>query len=190
METPPFFNTKDVSIPSPDKASTVLDHFVVAILATRILFIFLLALSQTPLFYKRSFVPWKNPHSQNDEREPLLNGHSEAGNGHENGNGNGYGSTTTPKINLPKNLLRASLPPSTSPPDPKSLNITTLFSRVRTLFPYLWPSKSIALQVLAIICVGLMLLRRVLNVIVPFLFGRIVEDLSMGRRASFQCFLS
>lgn len=159
---------------------TVLDRFVITILATRILFLFLLALTQTPLFYKRSFVPFASLHPQKGEREPLLNGH-------ENGNGaeNGYGSAAMPTIPLPKNLLRASLPPSTRPPDPKSLSITTLFSRVRTLFPYLWPSKSIALQALAIICVGLMLLKRVVNVMVPFLFGRIVEDLSLGRCTCF-----
>lgn len=56
-----------------------------------------------------------------------------------------------------------------------------MFSRIRLLFPYLWPSKSLSLQILALCCVGIMLLKRVVNVAVPFLFGRIISDLSHSR---------
>jgi hypothetical protein len=34
------------------------------------------------------------------------------------------------------------------------LSILTLFSRVKLLFPYLWPAKSLVLQILALICFG------------------------------------
>ena len=85
-----------------------------------------------------------------------------------------------------KNPLRSSRPPSNRPPDPKSLSLATLVARVRALAPYrafsqallalslldgealtwthafrrtVWPSKSITLQLLALICIGLMLVR-------------------------------
>lgn len=64
------------------------------------------------------------------------------------------------------------------------LSILTLFSRVRTLFPYLWPSKSIGLQFLAVVCILLMLVKRFVNVLVPIFFGRIIGDLAAARRES------
>lgn len=49
---------------------------------------------------------------------------------------------------------------------------------------YLWPSKSIGLQILAVVCISLMLLKRFVNVLVPVYFGRIIGDLAAGRRES------
>ncbi|KWU42510.1 P-loop containing nucleoside triphosphate hydrolase protein, partial [Rhodotorula sp. JG-1b] len=56
-----------------------------------------------------------------------------------------------------------------------------LFSRVKLLFPYLWPAKSLVLQILALICFGLMLFRRYVNVLQPILFGRVISALANGR---------
>lgn len=55
---------------------------------------------------------------------------------------------------------------------------------MRTLFPYLWPSKSIGLQFLAVVCILLMLVKRFVNVLVPIFFGRIIGDLAAARRES------
>lgn len=45
-------------------------------------------------------------------------------------------------------------------------------------FPYLWPSKDRRLQVIVLLCVGIVSLQRVINVMVPFQAGAIVDDLS------------
>lgn len=136
------------------------------LLSFRLLLLTLLLLSQIPPFYNSSYVP--NPSlSRPSERTSLL------------GSNTTWGTIAPP---LKPNPLRSSRPPSNRPPDPSSLSLLTLFTRVKTLFPYLWPSKSFSLQVLAMICVGLMLVKRFVNVFVPLFFGRVVGDLSAGRR--------
>ncbi|BCR83068.1 uncharacterized protein ACHE_10470S [Aspergillus chevalieri] len=47
------------------------------------------------------------------------------------------------------------------------------------LFPYLWPSKSRRLQIIVIICFGLLILQRIVNVLVPYQVGVITEALSI-----------
>lgn len=147
---------------------TPLPSIHLGIVSFRLLLLVLLVLSQTPVFYKSNFVPYAAANAL--EGTSLLNGSATS-----------YGTdgAAAPKKRSP---LRSSKAPSNRPPDPKSLSILTLFTRVHTLFPYLWPSKSFSLQVLALVCVGLMLLKRFVNVWVPILFGRIVSDLSAGRR--------
>ena len=143
-------------------------------LSLRISLLTLLLLSLSPLLKKSTFTPASAP----TERSSLLGdgplSSATYGTAGENG-----------KPSKPRNMLRSSQPPSNRPPDPKSLSILTLFSRVRTLFPYLWPSKSVGLQILALVCIGLMLLKRFVNVLVPIYFGRIISDLAAARRASF-----
>ncbi|SCV73980.1 BQ2448_6410 [Microbotryum intermedium] len=141
------------------------------ILVVRLLLLVMLSLLQSSLLHKRVYVPKDG--SASDEGASLL------GNGGvANGDGGDYGTIPGKPAYGP---LRSSRPPSNRPPDPNSLSILTLFSRVRILFPYLWPSKSLSLQIVALVCLGLMLLKRVVNVWVPLLLGRIVSDLSAGR---------
>lgn len=45
-------------------------------------------------------------------------------------------------------------------------------------FPYLWPSKSRRLQIVVVMCFGLILLQRVVNVLVPIQAGKITNILS------------
>lgn len=45
-------------------------------------------------------------------------------------------------------------------------------------FPYLWPSKNRRLQVMMIICFGLVALQRLVNVMVPHQLGRVTDLLS------------
>lgn len=45
-------------------------------------------------------------------------------------------------------------------------------------FPYLWPSKSRRLQLTVILCLGLVILQRVVNVLVPYQVGVIIDALS------------
>lgn len=165
--------------PTNQPSVTPLPAIHLAIISVRLLCLVFLVLSQTPLLYKSYFVSWATLHPGSappaTENTSLLNG---------NGNGPSaatYGTETGSSTTKKRSILRASQPPSNRPPDPKSLSILTLFSRVRTLFPYLWPSKSVSLQILALICVSLMLLKRFVNVWVPILFGKIISDLSAGR---------
>lgn len=47
------------------------------------------------------------------------------------------------------------------------------------LFPYLWPSKSCRLQIVAIVCFVLLILQRVVNVLVPYQVGIITNAMSV-----------
>lgn len=47
------------------------------------------------------------------------------------------------------------------------------------LFPYIWPSKSRRLQIVAIICFVLLILQRVVNVLVPYQVGIITNAMSV-----------
>lgn len=72
---------------------------------------------------------------------------------------------------------RVSYVPQAAP----SASFSSLLSRVRVLFPYLWPSQSPKLQLLALSCVGLLFLGRLVNLLVPMALGRVVEALSTHR---------
>ncbi|SJX62907.1 related to ATM1-Mitochondrial inner membrane ABC transporter involved in the maturation of cytosolic iron-sulfur (Fe/S) cluster-containing proteins [Sporisorium reilianum f. sp. reilianum] len=64
-----------------------------------------------------------------------------------------------------------------APPPP---TFKTFLYRIRFLFPYLWPSKSLRLQLIAVVCVGLLFAARVVNFFTPLALGRLVDDLSSG----------
>jgi len=137
------------------------------IIAFRILIYSFLLLSQTPLLYRSSY---STPPGTADERTGLLSSAAP----------NGYSAIPT-SASTSASPLRSTKPPSNRPDDPKSLSILTIFSRVKTLFPYLWPSKSFSLQVIAVVCFTLMIAKRYFNVAAPIFFGRIISDLSNGR---------
>jgi hypothetical protein len=50
--------------------------------------------------------------------------------------------------------------------------------RYSLLFPYLWPSKDRRLQIMMIICLGIVVLQRGVNVLVPYQVGEITNALS------------
>lgn len=151
----------------PSMTPLPVTHLVTS--AARVLVLSLLVLAQTPLLYASKYVPHKEASAETTRL--LSNGHGSAD------YGSSPGSISAPKLSA----LRSSRPPSNRPPDPKSLSFLTMFSRVKKLFPYLWPSKNLSLQILALVCVGLMFLKRAANVAVPIFFGRIISDLSAGR---------
>lgn len=153
---------KDETVRDQDK---VLPFVHVAVLALRILLYALLFLSQTPILYRSTYA---SANGSADETTSLLSASAPAG----------YSAIPSTASTSP---LRSTKPPSNRPADPKSLSILTLFTRVKTLFPYLWPSKSFSLQVIAVVCFSLMIARRYFNVAAPIFFGRIISDLSNGR---------
>lgn len=173
--------------PLSQPASNPLPIVRIVLGSLRLLLIALLILSQTSLLSKITFVsPSTLLSVSNDESTALL------------ADAEGYGSTD---VKAKRTLLRSTRPPSSRPKDPKSLSLLTLFARVKVsfhlsfarvilltslyltgqlLFPYLWPKESLSLQVLAVVCVSLMLLKRFVNVAVPVLFGLIIQDLVEG----------
>lgn len=80
--------------------------------------------------------------------------------------------STAASANASMGLTLAAQPP---PP-----TFRVFFSRIVTLFPYLWPSKSLGLQSLALLCVALLVAGRFVNLAVPLLLGKIVDRLGGG----------
>jgi hypothetical protein len=163
--------------PSLGRSTAPLPAFALAFVAVRLVFYTALLLSLTPLLYRPAYTPVAD--SAAAERTSLLNPNGTPNNPDATVAAADYGATGTPA--MPKNTLRASRPPSNRPPDPKSLSMLAFFTRIKVLFPWLWPSKSRSLQALAVVCVFLMLLKRVVNVATPILFGRVIQDLVEGR---------
>ncbi|KAM4698649.1 ATP-binding cassette sub-family B member 6 [Rhinophrynus dorsalis] len=52
--------------------------------------------------------------------------------------------------------------------------------KLRLLIPYLWPQRNVLLQLLVLLCMGLMGLERVINVFVPIYYKNIVDGLTEG----------
>ncbi|RPD63723.1 hypothetical protein L227DRAFT_542647 [Lentinus tigrinus ALCF2SS1-6] len=59
-----------------------------------------------------------------------------------------------------------------------------IFIRIKHITPYLWPSKSFALQFLAFLCLLIMLVGRVVNFLVPLVFAQIVRIFEEGSKVS------
>jgi hypothetical protein len=62
----------------------------------------------------------------------------------------------------------------------QSITLKIIVERVTFLFPYLWPKKSKPLQLIAVICLVILALGRVVNLLVPIMLGRIVSSLGSG----------
>ena len=90
-----------------------------------------------------------------------------------NGN-NGYG--TNANTPAPKPAPDPWVRPTTTP----STNWWEYLSGYSLFFPYLWPSKSHRLQMVVVVCFGLLLLQRVVNILVPYQVGVITNILSRG----------
>lgn len=107
-------------------------------------------------------------HGSTEERTNLLNGHATE-NG--NANGQGYGSTQPGKL---KEEAKGWERPNKLP----SKSWWEYLRGYSVFFPYLWPAKSLKLQVTVVICFILVLIQRVVNVLVPLQAGAIINTLS------------
>ena len=99
-----------------------------------------------------------------DETSGLLNGHAE--NGHTNAKD--YGST--PGMDKISGWVR----PTTIP----SKSWWEYIRGYSLFFPYLWPAKSVRLQITVVICFVLVMILRAINVLVPIQVGIITDILS------------
>ncbi|WFC98240.1 ATP-binding cassette-type vacuolar membrane transporter Hmt1 [Malassezia yamatoensis] len=70
---------------------------------------------------------------------------------------------------------RMGIQPRLAPP---TASFRMLIRRLKVLSPYLWPTKSARLQLLATLCLMILILARVVNLMVPIALGRIVTALS------------
>lgn len=103
------------------------------------------------------------------ERTSLLNGHH-IENGHANGQAYGALSPDPVKVEETSGWVRLDKIPSKS-----------WWEYIRgysLFFPYLWPAKSLRLQLTVVVCFVLVLLARVVNVLVPHQVKVITNELS------------
>ncbi|KFZ14554.1 hypothetical protein V502_06026 [Pseudogymnoascus sp. VKM F-4520 (FW-2644)] len=172
--------------------------------ATRVLFL-VLCLAFYAFFSYQQSTPSKRRTSREraaarDERTPLLNGHTVSGDVHvENGNTeheNGghspgessYGATTMngSAINGDAAMNGHGQGPAGPTDSAAFYRPTTAPSRswweylrgYSLFFPYLWPNKSLRLQITVVVCFGLVLLQRLVNVLVPIQMGNVTDMLS------------
>ena len=106
------------------------------------------------------------------ETSGLLNGNL-AGNG--SANGHAYGSMPQrQKDGQSEGSAAGWSRPTTTP----SKSWWEYISGYSLFFPYLWPAKSMRLQIVVIVCFGLVLMQRVINVLVPYQVEVITNILS------------
>lgn len=126
-----------------------------------------------------------------DETAPLLVNGLANGNGHVpsngtlpmNGNGPNGGNTAEPSVdgdntNTPGS--RDSLDDTPAFYKPKEVPQRTWWEYLKgysLFFPYLWPSKSVRLQVIVVICFLIVVCQRAVNLAVPLQIGKVVKDL-------------
>ena len=133
--------------------------FLLALISLYALFVFLRHAQQ-----KRSASAAKLSNGSAEETTGLLNGHAE--NGHTDAKG--YGST--PDKQKTSGWVRPTNIPSKS-----------WWEYIRgysLFFPYLWPAKSLRLQITVVVCFVLVMSQRAVNVLVPIQVGNITNLLS------------
>ncbi|XP_068186379.1 ATP-binding cassette sub-family B member 6 [Antennarius striatus] len=81
-----------------------------------------------------------------------------------------------------RGAVNIQIQPSTSPSSSSSSPSAWegFWRKARLLLPYVWPKGTAALQGLVLLCVGLLLVERLVNVLVPVYSKNIVNELSAG----------
>lgn len=85
------------------------------------------------------------------------------------------GDSHSPRDNEPAPAAEPWVRPTKTP----NTNWWEYLSGYSLFFPYIWPSKSRRLQIVAVFCFGLLILQRVVNLIVPYQLGLITDSLSI-----------
>ncbi len=131
--------------------------------------------------------------NESDERAPLLVNGRANGNGHVPGNGairsgsegyNGHvpqtseASAASDPNGHPGRNLEEATPAFYKPTTAPNKTWFEYLKGYSLFFPYLWPSKSTRLQIVVLMCFGLVILQRVVNIAVPLQIGRVTNELS------------
>ncbi|KAH9929622.1 uncharacterized protein BXZ73DRAFT_47940 [Epithele typhae] len=99
----------------------------------------------------------------------------------------GQTSALTTRTNTPApSTVRLPPPKARGPKEDIALDPSwgEILVRIKHLIPYLWPSKSFALQLLAFLCFLIMIVGRVVNVFVPWIFAQLVRIFEDGSKVS------
>jgi hypothetical protein len=117
--------------------------------------------------------PHRKPAATADEAASLLAA-SGRSNGSPNGNGHAYGAIRP----TARQQAEEDVPGWVRPDKTPSRNWWEYLKGYSVFFPYLWPSKDSRLQIIVVICFGLVLAQRGINVLVPYQVGVITDELS------------
>lgn len=109
------------------------------------------------------------------ETSTLLNANGTP-NGNASANGNGVATTGIPYGTIAE--PPADEPGWARPMKVPSRNWWEYIKGYAVFFPYLWPSKDRRLQIVVLLCIGIVALQRVINVLVPYQAGVITDKLS------------
>lgn len=130
--------------------------------------------------YRRRHPSTSTPDESDETTGLLASSHLENGqaNGHANGqtNGQAYGSGHPPVKSEADKAAEEGWCRS------KTQQTKTWYEYIagyRVFFPYLWPSKSRRLQMITLVCFGLVILQRIMNVLVPIQV-RIITNILSG----------
>jgi ATP-binding cassette, subfamily B, vacuolar membrane transporter HMT1/ACLQ len=182
---------------SPDEweiFEVIVDAVRVIIILFQIGFYILFSLERA---YKSRYP--SRPNSYLDETAPLLiNGHVHGNgsipNGHSDAGSDGYrtanGSTHAPSENgnagkSGGNRGHRSLDENPAFYKPTTAPNKTWWEYLRgysLFFPYLWPSKSLRLKIIVMLCFCLVVLQRLVNMAVPLQLGNVTDELSRKDR--------
>ena len=139
---------------TPWEALEMVVYFCRVVLLLGLLALYLIFLIASSRSSKKEDTPERTPLLANENGEAQSNGHIN----HQE----------------PKEPVDAWAKPTEAP----SLNWYQYLRGFVVLIPYLWPKKSIKLQILAATCFMIMVSQRVINVFVPLMTGLIVNALS------------
>ena len=159
------------------KSITLWESLIVASNSVRVLFLATLVTMYMFNTIRAKVISRKAAHQPNgiSESTGLLDG-SNAERGTTNGEG--YGSTNQQDSKPTDAWVRPTTIPSTS--------WWEYLSGYSLFFPYLWPSKSRRLQIIVVVCFGLIILQRIVNVLVPYQVGVITNVLSEEGEGGFR----
>lgn len=143
----------------------------IEIIVNLIRIILLLGLSIIFLTVKINLRRPKDSDSADDETTPLLNGNAERGL-----RANGHAAVDTP--GAPTSESKEQVDAWAKPTEAPNINWYAYIRGFVLLIPYLWPKKSIKLQLLAGTCFLIMVAQRIINVFVPVMVGNITDALS------------
>ena len=132
--------------------------FLLALISFYVLFVILRSAKQ------RRNIRYENGTAH--ETTGLLNGHNL-----ENGDATGYDS-------IPHGQAKQETSAWVRPDKIPSKSWWEYLRGYSLFFPYLWPAKSLRLQIIVIICFVLVMMARVINVLVPYQVGIITDILS------------
>ncbi|KAJ5808614.1 hypothetical protein N7474_009883 [Penicillium riverlandense] len=157
------------------KRITMWEYLEVVVGSLRVLILFVLVLLYACNSLSMKHYEKKAQRQANGPTEATgLLDPAPAESGAATGNGNGYGSTNGgPRDQQPKGpdpWVRPTTAPSTT--------WWEYLSGYSLFFPYLWPSKSRRLQIVVVVCFGLLVAQRVVNVMVPFQVEKITNILA------------